>query len=211
MSGDSSDGGLIGGSSANRRGFMMRAAAAGAATIGASSVASASTTPGDDLPWEDVHAAVAPYRSADVVASLAEGDDVLEEIAEDGFLEEGSAEELGLDELNPATDGQEDNSETFTAREVDGEVTPEIQIRRELEDGLLTYGILPGVGESYAAVNTFDDDEDPIVYQVGSCDCDDCCDCGACCSCSCTSGCRCCGSCTCYWCPNKCECSGCGW
>lgn len=191
-------------SSINRRTVLRRTAASGA-LVGSSGIAAASPSAHGSLSASDVDEAVGPYKSALAVrVAVDEHADVLQDLASDGHIESASVDAMNLDDITLAGAAETLNSVSFTATEVEGEVTPEIRIFREVAAGALTIGVRPGIDESYAILNPDADDEEPTEYQSTLCDCDDCCNCPSCCpepdpihD-------------TCPFCPT-CDCSPCGW
>lgn len=174
----------------SRRSVVGGVLAAVGSIVGFSSVSAATrSSPSTDVSRMQERAVTAPFRSPDAVRDVfREHEDLLAEIADDGYLASGSADDLDLGNLeDPSTGGTLDGVK-FTARRFDGTVTPEIVLVRDYGDEVLNVGVFPETGERFYTVNSPDGPSTDTHYDCPSgttcCDCcqpDGCHNCCVCC------------------------------
>lgn len=150
--------GNVTGTSASRRSVVGGILATVGSVVGLSGLASATeTSPSTEVSRMQERAVTAPYRSSEAVRdALREHEDLLAEVADEGYLDGGSADDLELDDLQAPSAGDTLDGVKFTARRVDGTVTPEIVLVRDYGDEVLNVGIFPERGERFYTVNEVD-------------------------------------------------------
>lgn len=205
-----------------RRRSLLKGAAAGAASfVGMAGPASAlTTTKGSNVTALEAEEATEAFRSPDALHNaFGDHEHLLAELAAEDLFEQGTVDELRIDsvqEPHPSRDGE---GTMFTAQRIDGEVTPEIRLFRNLPEGVLTISVFPEKDHSYAILNYHDDAMDPAEWGDGPitqsvdtqacwnpCDCNRCgyvcCNCCGCAPCDTCFSCTCgmCYDCWCEWC-----------
>lgn len=140
----------------SRRSFVARAVATVGSLVGLSGAANATTGPSAVAPAVR-RATVEPYRSeAAVREALADHEDLLADLAAEGYLETASADELDLNDLADPAAGDTFDGVKFTARRLDGTITPEIVLVRQRGDEVVNVGIFPERNERFSTVNSMD-------------------------------------------------------
>ena len=170
--------------SANRR-RVLRAAAAGGLPLGAVGTASASS----GLSTGEIEGVVGEYRDVGVVRSTFAGEQaLLEAVAAEGYIDSPTVDALGVQTLG-ASAGPADARVGVTAREIEGEQTAALTVRKPVEGGTLVFAVRPGVDKSFAVFEPTGGEGEVIAGDLE------------------TAGCKSCVSCSGAFCPgcSKCE------
>ncbi|NEU57427.1 hypothetical protein [Halorussus sp. MSC15.2] len=102
-------------------------------------------------------AVTAQYRSPEAVRdAFRDHEDLLAEVAAEGYLDSHSAADLDLADLEDPTAGDTLDGVKFTARRIDGAVRPEIVLVRDYGEEVLNVGLFPESGERFYTVNDTD-------------------------------------------------------
>ncbi|WP_459194231.1 hypothetical protein [Halosimplex sp. J119] len=147
----------------NRRNVLKSVAAGTAATVGASGVASASAS-GSSISLATKRDITAEYRDIDTIRQQFRAHrDLLEAAVEAEHVDEPSFDIFDV-EVDGMTSERGDGL-GFNAREVDGEVIPEIRVLHRTDEGEVMFGIRPTEDAGY--VNFFPAEEDTVeqVYE----------------------------------------------
>lgn len=204
--------------SVNRRNVLKGVAAGAMTTV----TASGAVTADDGISRTEVERVTADYRELGAVQqAFDDQSELLEAVAEAGFIEEASVDALGLSELREPAPEYDGEGVTYGAKTVDDELTPEVRFFRNLDEGVLTVAVLPEVNDGYAVLNPHERDNPVEIQSVdgealcGDCANNKCCqECGyECCNCCGCEPCDQCFSCTCGMCYTcvDCQCCECGW
>ncbi|WP_049969176.1 hypothetical protein [Haladaptatus cibarius] len=114
------------------------------------------TTQRFDLTRSEQDAFLRDYRDADIVkAAVQQQSDVLEELSDDGVIEEAKIGDLH--ELTDPTGRIE--GERLTANQLGDSHTPRILIIRRVEDGYLSLSVFPEEDTAHAILNPVEDGE----------------------------------------------------
>lgn len=153
-------------SSFNRRRVLKSAATAGA-IAGIGGLASARST--QNFTAAEAKEITEEYRNLDVLkASVAQESEVLESVAEAGYIEEASVDALGIETLGEPV-SESDSKVIVDPHSAGGEVTADIRVAREYDDGELVVSVQPEADRSFAIFKPHGTDEIKEVDVSGAC------------------------------------------
>lgn len=132
---------------------MLKGSAAGAlVAFGSTNVAGKSQTSITQAERDDL---LRDYRDASVVRNVVhQQSEVLEELAEDGVLDEPAIADL--EELSEPNNGV---GERFSAYQMGDRHTPEIKVFRRVDDGYLSLSVFPEKNTAHAVLTPIEDGE----------------------------------------------------
>lgn len=154
-----------------RRNVLRSMATAGAAAISLSSTAAADSNQ-RRLSKSEVNEATKEYKSVEAVQQLFSSyPEMITAVAEEGYIERPSVDEFDIvvdtDEWQTTQDNSGRYLAAFRALLIDGDVSPEIRIVREFEDGTLTILARPKDDVRWAVFSKSETEHD-FFYKVGS-------------------------------------------